>query len=188
MSLSSNKRYAARLVKAIDQTPRFLIAYTGLFFYQEVVKAHISGELGGFDSGQGALNWRLKFYSASVKKRKPKVMWGYRYKGKVVRPKSPAGYKSQRGGISSKALKPVVLSYLIEESMKAFVSRPKGFTSFVVYNPISKNFPGFEPGSPVWYVDNVFGEMTSSTLGMLLKRAKAKAEATVLGILTGDVK
>lgn len=187
MSRMKNVRYAKSLVKQIDQTPRLLIAYTGLFFYQEVIKAHVEGGLGGFDSGQGALNWRLKYYSESFVKRPMKKMWGYKYRGKIVRPKAPAGFKKQRHHYGVRASKPVVLNYLLEESVKAFESRPKGFTSFVVYNPITSRMAGFEPGSPVRYPDNVFGDITRTTLAQLLKVAEAKAERHLVSILSGVV-
>lgn len=185
MSRMKNIRYAKSLVKAIDQTPRLLIAYTGLFFYQEVIHAHVTGGLGGFDSGQGALNWRLKYYTNSFQKRPMRKVWGYKKKGRVIRPKSPAGYKSQRYRSGPKGSKPAVVNYLVEESARAFENRPKGFTSFVVYNPITTRIAGFEPGSPLMYPDNVFGELTKGTLTKLLRIAEQKAETHLIGILSG---
>lgn len=188
MSLTKNKQYAKKLIEKLSNAPRYYIAYTGLFFYQEVIKAHIEGGLGGFDSGQGALNWRLKYYTKSYQRKPAKKVWGYKYRGRVVRPKSPAGFKTQRHNPNAKkGSKPLVLNYLMEESMEAFLSRPKGFTSFVVYNPITTRFPGFEPGSPLGYSDNVFGAISKATLNTLLKKAEQQAEQMLTNILTGNV-
>lgn len=183
MSRTKNVQYAKKLIRKLEEPLKLKIAYTGLFFYQAVVEAHTTGQLGGFDSGQGALNWNLKFFTASVNRKKPKKYWGYKYRGKIVRPKKPAGYKTQRHFRGEpRGDRSVVLKHLVEQSMTAFASRPKGFTSFTVYNPISGRFPGFEPGSPVNYAKNVFGEITQSTLARLLKQAQAKADSFVDGM------
>lgn len=141
---AKNRRYLENLGALLEQVPQVAAIEIATRIFAGVVLNT------AIDSGQAALNWHLQPYTDNpyADMQIQQMLWGY---GDVA-PIAPAGYKWS-GGINEQAVR----SQLIEEGiMQRVALRGQHFTGIVVYNPIDSNFPGFTPGSDMYYPQNAF--------------------------------
>ncbi len=140
---AENQKYVDEIIKSIRHVAAPAALEVAAMVFEKAVEETVQ------DSGQAAAQWYfIPYVDAAVALPVQQIMWGF--DGHTPIP--PVGYKGDKGLNAE-----FVHIAQMEELAGALASAPENITGVMVYNPITKGFPGFVPGSDEAYLDNAFG-------------------------------